>query len=138
MKVNTILNNNALLVTLEDGSEAIVRGKGLGFTFKKNDAIYNQDFEHLYVLASNEEKSQYGELIDNIAEENIQLAEEIISFASKKLNISFPLTAVVGLADHISFLWRDSKKVWLFKTRSVSLFLKFIQLSMKLGNMAFI
>lgn len=103
MKVNTILNNNALLVTLEDGSEAIVRGKGLGFTFKKNNAIYNQDFEHLYVLASNEEKSQYGELIDNIAEENIQLAEEIISFASKKLNISFPLTAVVGLADHISF-----------------------------------
>lgn len=103
MKVSTVLNNNALLVTLEDGSEAIVRGKGLGFKFKKNDAISNQDFETLYVLASNEEKNQYSELIDNIAEENIQLAEEIISFASKKLAITFPLTAVVGLADHISF-----------------------------------
>lgn len=103
MKVSTILNNNALLITLEDGSEAIVRGKGLGFKFKKNDAISNQDFENLYVLASNEEKNQYSELIDSIAEENIQLAEEIINFASKKLDIIFPLTAVVGLADHISF-----------------------------------
>lgn len=103
MRVRTILNNNALLILMDNGSEAIVRGKGLGFNFKKNDEITSQDFETLYVLASSEEKSQYSELINNISEEHILVAEEIISFASKKMCIDFPLTAVVGLADHLVF-----------------------------------
>lgn len=103
MIVKTILNNNALLITLEDGSEAIVRGKGLGFSFKKNDVITNQDFETLYVLANFDEKNKYSELIGHISEDYIQVAEDIILFAREKLDMTFPLTAVVGLADHISF-----------------------------------
>lgn len=88
---------------MKDGSEAIVRGKGLGFNFKKNDVITSQDFENLYILANKEEKNQYSELIGNISETYIQIAEDIITFAQKILDIEFPLTAVVGLADHLSF-----------------------------------
>lgn len=108
--VELILNNNALLVSTENSSEAIIRSKGVGFRYKKGDCVDNSEIEKIYYLQSEAEKSDYQSLIKKLPSEYFDLSEKLFSYATKRLKIEFPLSAVIGLTDHISFAVERMKK----------------------------
>ena len=82
MKILKVLNNNAV-VFKEGGVEKIAMGPGIAFQKGKNDLINAAKVEKVFVMKEEQEKFQ--ELLKNLPEEHIQVAEEIISYAEQQL-----------------------------------------------------
>jgi beta-glucoside operon transcriptional antiterminator len=109
MVVETILNNNAILVKSIENVEAIVRSKGIGFKYKKGDELDFLDIEKIYYLEDELEKNNYQILLDNFPSEYLDVSEKILSYASTRLSINFPLSATIALTDHLAFAIERAK-----------------------------
>lgn len=103
MFVESILNNNALLVKSPENVEAIVRSKGIGFKYKKGDELDQSDIEKIYYLEDELEKNNYRTLLDKLPSEYLDISDKILSYASTRLSINFPLSATIALTDHLAF-----------------------------------
>ncbi|MDQ0337475.1 beta-glucoside operon transcriptional antiterminator [Caldalkalibacillus uzonensis] len=100
LKIKKILNNNAVVV--KDGhEEKIVMGAGIGFQKRKNDIINKEKIEKIFVMK--EENEKFQELLRTLPEEHIALAEDIISYAEKKLGTKLNNHIHIALTDHLSF-----------------------------------
>lgn len=106
LKINKILNNNAVIVTDND-EEKIAIGAGVGFNKGKNDVVNQSKIEKLFVLKENEQLQQ---LLIRIPEEHFMITEEIIAYAEEYLNTKLNEHVRVVLADHISFAIEREKK----------------------------
>lgn len=110
LKINKILNNNAVVVTDGD-EEKIAIGAGVGFKKGKNDVVNRSKIEKLFVLKENEKLQQ---LLTWIPEEHFMITGEIIAYAEEYLNTKLNEHIQVVLADHISFaLDREEKGIHL-------------------------
>lgn len=109
MIVETILNNNALLVKSCEKGEAIVRSKGIGFKYKKGEELNQSDIEKIYYLENELDKNNYRALLNNLPANYLDVADKILSYASKRLMIDFPLSAAIALTDHLAFAIERSK-----------------------------
>lgn len=109
MIVETILNNNALLVKSAEEVEAIVRSKGIGFKYKKGDKLNQSDIEKIYYLEGELEKNNYRALLDNLPSEYLDVSDKILSYASEMLNTKYPLSAAIALTDHLAFAIERSR-----------------------------
>lgn len=101
MKVLQSLNQNALLVRYE-GSECIVVGKGIGFGKKKGDPVNEALVSKVYQMAP--ERTDLLNLLGDIDEESIQMAEEVTEHAQMELGKAFTGNFILSLASHIQFL----------------------------------
>ncbi len=102
MKITRILNNNAVGSLDKDGKEIIVLSKGIGFKKKKDDDIEEDYIEKIFHSPS-EKKSQFEELVEGIPYEQVRYADEIIEYASKKLNKNLNEYIYITLTDHINY-----------------------------------
>ncbi|QST00458.1 PRD domain-containing protein [Pontibacillus sp. ALD_SL1] len=100
MKINKILNNNAVVVK-EDDQEKIVMGAGIAFQKSKNDVISQSKIEKIFVMSEGNKKFQ--ELLKTLPEDVVELAEEIISYAEGFLKVPLSDHIHISLTDHISF-----------------------------------
>ena len=100
MKVKKILNNNALLVTDNSKKELVAIGQGIGFRKKKNDLIFRNQFDKVFIAEGNE---KILETIQKVPEEYFKVAEKIIEYAEKQLNVTLDERILLTLSDHISF-----------------------------------
>lgn len=101
MKVLQSLNQNALLVR-DDDSECIVVGKGIGFGKKKGDPVNRSLVSKIYQMAP--ERTDLLNLLGDVDEESIQMAEEVAEKAQQKLRKEFTGNFILSLASHIQFL----------------------------------
>ena len=103
MKVEKVINNNLIKSYNEKGQEILVMGCGLGFKKKPGDPIDEALIEKVYIAGDAVHSNKLIQLLERVPLEQIQLTNEIISFArnsmGKKLNENIYLT----LTDHISF-----------------------------------
>ncbi|GAE33552.1 BglG family transcription antiterminator LicT [Halalkalibacter akibai] len=102
MRINRILNNNVVVVK-EGDEEIIVMGSGIAFGKKKNDVIVVDKVEKVFVMKDKSEYEKFTQIIDQLPEIHIVIAEEIISWAEKKLKTKLHEHIHVALTDHISF-----------------------------------
>ncbi|XEC93545.1 PRD domain-containing protein [Paenibacillus tarimensis] len=102
MKINKILNNNA--VVIKDGNEEkIVMGSGIAFQKKKNDPIDRSRIEKIFVMKDESKHRKFEEILATLPEEHIQISEDIISHAEKELGIAINEHIHIALTDHLSF-----------------------------------
>lgn len=102
-RINKILNNNAIEI-LENGTEIIIIGNGVGFNHKVNDYITMKENYKLYTLQNNLLKIQFKALLNEIPFKCIELTQEIIDMAKTDLNRNFNQGLLVSLSDHINFV----------------------------------
>ncbi|MFM9279885.1 PRD domain-containing protein [Paenibacillus jiagnxiensis] len=100
MKINRVLNNNAVVVK-EGDVEKIVMGPGVAFQKGKNDLIDPAKIEKTFVLK--EESKKFQQLLSSVPESHIAMGEKIISHAEQVLGMSLSNHIHIALTDHLSF-----------------------------------
>ena len=108
-RINKILNNNAIEI-LENGTEIIIIGNGVGCNHKVNDYITMKENYKLYTLQNNLLKIQFKALLNEIPFKCIELTQEIIDMAKTDLNRNFNQGLLVSLSDHINFVSKNYLK----------------------------
>ncbi|QYR22381.1 PRD domain-containing protein [Paenibacillus sp. sptzw28] len=102
MKINKILNNNAIVIKDWDG-EKIVMGSGIAFQKKKNDPVDQSRIEKIFVMKDQTKHQQFEEILSTLPEEHIQVSEQIISHAENQLKVKINEHIHIALTDHLSF-----------------------------------
>lgn len=101
MKIKKVLNQNAVLV--EDvGQEKVAVGKGVGFNKKKNDLLFPNQVERMFVMEP-EGVKKLQVLLSQIDEKYFFVTEEIIAHAETVLGEKLNEHINIGLSDHIAF-----------------------------------
>ncbi|MCF6138143.1 glucose PTS transporter transcription antiterminator GlcT [Pseudalkalibacillus berkeleyi] len=98
-----ILNNNVVIAIGENQQEAVLIGKGIGFSKKSGDRLEETNVDKLYVLKDEEKQHQYKQLISEIDESIILVMNDIIQLSEQKLNVQFDEHIHIALTDHIAF-----------------------------------
>lgn len=95
------LNNNVVLATDENGNDVVLFGRGLGFGMQVGSQVDSARVEKVYSLRDNSANRKLHALLETVAVDYLETAEDIHRFASA--NLSTPLTdsLMVHLADHI-------------------------------------
>lgn len=102
MKINKILNNNAIVVKDWEG-EKIVFGSGIAFQKRKNDPVDQTRIEKIFVMKDQAKHQQFEEILSTLPEEHIQVSEDIISYAESQLGVVINEHIHIALTDHLSF-----------------------------------
>lgn len=98
-----ILNNNVVIAVGENQQEAVLIGKGIGFSKKSGDRLEETNVDKLYVLKDEEKQHQYKQLISEIDETIILVMNDVIQLSEQKLNVQFDEHIHIALTDHIAF-----------------------------------
>lgn len=101
MIIEKILNNNVVIIKDEKGMEKIVMGKGLAFKKKVGDEFDESKIDKVFALSNKEAVNKFQELVVDIPIEHIELAEDIISYATKNKGKKLNEIVYISLVDHI-------------------------------------
>ncbi len=109
MKIIKVVSNNAVVSQNELGEEVVVLGKGIGFQKKVGCNILLENVEKVYKLPK-KHFSNFEKIIYNMPYEHINVANKIISYASKNLEQELNQHIYITLTDHINFAIERNKK----------------------------
>ncbi len=98
-----VLNNNVVIAQSPDEQEAVLIGKGIGFSKKAGDQLESSDADKLYVMKDEEKQHQYKQLIAQVDESIILVMNDIIQYSERKLDVKFDEHIHIALTDHIAF-----------------------------------
>lgn len=101
MRISKILNNNVAIIIDEEKQEKIVMGKGICFKKKTGDEINPEMIDKIFFLSAKEAKSKFQTLVKDVPLEHIELGEEIISEAERRLGKKLNEMIYISLIDHI-------------------------------------
>ena len=101
MRIERILNNNAVFIKDEKDMEKIVMGRGLAFKKKVGDEFDQNMIEKVFILSNKEVVNKFQQLIEEISIDHIEIAEEIISYVKTKQGKKLNEIVYISLVDHI-------------------------------------
>lgn len=110
MTVDKVINNNLVRSKNEKGQEVLVMGCGLGFKKRPGDPIDDGKIEKVYTLNDRKECNQLEQILEKMPLEYIQIANEIVEYASISLGKPLSSNIYLTLCDHISFALERMKK----------------------------
>ena len=101
VKIIRVLNTNAVVSVDSQGRELIMTGPGIGFKKRKGENIDQSLVDKTYHLENKEESKRLQEVVKEISEEYLGIADRVVKEAKKeKLEIRDSL--YVTLTDHIN------------------------------------
>lgn len=101
VKIIRVLNTNAVVSVDSQGMELIMTGPGIGFKKRKGENIDQSLVDKTYHLENKEESKRLQEVVKEISEEYLGIADCVVKEAKKeKLEIRDSL--YVTLTDHIN------------------------------------
>ncbi len=102
MKIEKILNTNAVIAQNEHHESILLLGSGLGFKKKPKENVDEDRVEKWFVLKEKSSVAQFEKIVESIPEDYIMAAEEIIEFG-KRLNpdLKFSEHIHLSLVDHL-------------------------------------
>ena len=103
MRVKKVINNNIVVSLDHSNQELIVMGKGIGFKRKAGDEVDAAAIEKVYSITKEWNMSKLTNLLSAIPLEEIQVANDIISFAKVSLGKKLSENLFLTLSDHIHF-----------------------------------
>lgn len=110
MKVLKVINNNMVSTLDSRGKEIIVMGCGLGFKTKVDSEIDESRIERVYKMDSQSQTEQLISLFGELPLEQIELANDVISYAKTHIDKTFNPTIYLTLTDHIGFAIKRSRE----------------------------
>ena len=102
MRIEKILNNN-VIVTIDEGREMVVMGKGIAFGKKVNETFDESKIDKKFLLET-AELNRLEELTAIIDESYMELTDRAVSYAVEKLGKKLSNSIYITLADHINSL----------------------------------
>lgn len=105
MIIKKKLNNNVALVK-DDEKEFIVMGAGISFNKKPGDTVDQTLIDETFYASDSSSKRllhQYQDMLTDLSEDALLLANKIVDIARSKLNRKIGFSTVIALADHIEF-----------------------------------
>ncbi|CAM3788539.1 BglG family transcription antiterminator LicT [Alkalicoccus chagannorensis] len=103
MKIAKVFNNNVVLTYDQQNQELVVMGKGIAFQKKKGDVLDPEQVDKTFILQREGMAAKLAELLTDVPEQYLHLAEEIASAAAETLDASLDDYIYVSLTDHISY-----------------------------------
>lgn len=103
MKIKKVINNNIVVSSDENQVEMIVMGKGLGFKKQVNHGVDENLVEKKYIISEEWNENKLIKLFSEIPIEEVQVANEIISFAKVSLGKKLSENLFLTLTDHIHY-----------------------------------
>ena len=103
MVVEKIIKNNIISSFDEKGNEIVVMGRGLGFKVKPGQTIDQEKVEKIFRMDNDQEAKQLEAVLADIPIENIQLCNEIISYAKTVIKSKLSKNIYITLTDHINY-----------------------------------
>ncbi|MGG7618075.1 BglG family transcription antiterminator LicT [Bacillus coreaensis] len=102
MEILKILNNN-VIVSLKDGREVIVMGRGVAFNKRTGDEIDEEKIDKIFTLEDEDITKKFKTLISDIPIEYMELSERIINYAKIQLGKKLNDSIYISLTDHLHF-----------------------------------
>ncbi|MEK4274569.1 BglG family transcription antiterminator LicT [Paenibacillus sp. FSL R7-0026] len=102
MNIKQVINNNIAICIDAQGDEIILIGKGLAFNKKKGDEIDYDRVEKRFYLEDRGLYAKFKKLLQEVSMESINIADDIISLAKRKLKKDLNESIYISLPDHIS------------------------------------
>lgn len=102
MRILRVFNNNVILAVGDDGQEAVLTGRGLGFRAHAGDAVSEDLVARQFVPAEGRDPDNFGKLLAAIPPEHIELAAGALASLGEVAS-RFDSATTVALADHLSF-----------------------------------
>lgn len=103
MEIKKVFNNNVVLTQNSKGQEMVVMGRGLAFQKKAGETVERDKVEKTFVLDNRGISDKIGELLREVPDEYLTIADRIISMAKERFGAGLDDYAYVALMDHISF-----------------------------------
>ena len=98
------LNNNTILATDQQGNEAVLLGKGIGFNRKKGEKItHDQGVEKVFTLTSDTNRDAMLRVLSDTDDQTIQAIQEVIQYIENVSPLYFTDQFLVSFIDHLSF-----------------------------------
>lgn len=102
VEILKILNNN-VIVSLKDGREVIVMGRGVAFNKRTGDEIDEEKIDKIFTLEDEDITKKFKTLIADIPIEYMELSERIINYAKIQLGKKLNDSIYISLTDHLHF-----------------------------------
>lgn len=102
MEILKILNNN-VVVSLKDGQEVIVMGRGIAFNKRNGEPIDDDKMEKIYTLEDDDIIKKFKALLADIPIEYMELSERVIQYAKVHLGKKLNDSIYISLTDHLHF-----------------------------------
>ncbi len=107
MKIKKILNNNAALAIDDKGNEIVYTGCGLCYQKRCGDEIDANKIEKTFVMEKPNE--QFKKLVSEMPYEQVQVADEIIGYASTVIKKRLCNNIYITLTDHLGYAIERAK-----------------------------
>lgn len=101
VKIIRVLNTNAVVSVDSTGKELIMTGPGIGFKKRKGENIDESLVDKTYHLESKEESKRLQEVVKEISEEYLGIADRVVKEA-RAANLEVRDSLYVTLTDHIN------------------------------------
>jgi beta-glucoside operon transcriptional antiterminator len=100
--IKQVINNNIAISVDAQGDEIILIGKGLAFNKKKGDDLDTRLVEKRFYLEDKGLYAKFKKLLKEVSVEDIDISDEIISLAKKRLKKDLNESIYISLPDHIN------------------------------------
>lgn len=117
MNVIKVLNNSLVLIEDDEGREAIVMGKGIGFNSHVGDHIPAEKVEKFFMVKENLPGSEYLRAFSAMPEEVFEMTTMVMQMAEQGLSHPLRPQIFFTLTDHLMFAVERSRKGILLQNR---------------------
>jgi beta-glucoside operon transcriptional antiterminator len=100
--IKQVINNNIAISVDAQGDEIILIGKGLAFNKKKGDDLDTRLVEKRFYLEDKGLYAKFKKLLKEVSVEDIDISDDIISLAKKRLKKDLNESIYISLPDHIN------------------------------------
>ena len=106
LKVKQVYNNNAVLVDVGNGKEAILQGKGIGFSKRKGDDVDPKASSEILYLNDTQVKNHFTSLLKDVPIDIVVATFGVIGMAKKKYHYPVLNYIYVTLTDHVFQMYK--------------------------------
>jgi len=106
VRVLKVFNNNVVLAVDDRDVEHVLFGRGLGFKVTPGSTLDPGRIERRFVPGGSASAERIAAMVDEIAAEDIELAERMVALARDRLGPHISDHVLLPLADHLNFALR--------------------------------
>ena len=115
MVIEKVINNNVATAMDDNQQEVVIMGKGIAFQMKPGQSVDENKIEKRFVLDSKSDMGRFGELVQSIPMEHLEVCMSIIEYASQVLQRRLSNSIYLSLTDHINFALERYKSGMVFE-----------------------
>ncbi|UQZ74269.1 transcription antiterminator BglG [Niallia circulans] len=110
IKIKKVLNSSVVLVENAEKKEYILLGSGIGYGKKVGSVIEENKADQMFIPVENVKVKEFLSLLDAMPAIFIELTQQIVNYAERKLNTKLNTGIYFTLMDHLHFAVERYKK----------------------------